>query len=158
MIPFKRTEEYVEFILDKLAPLEPIWLCPIRSCCGSRRKENTHRYLFLIPTSDNDLFMDIGVYGTSAVPEPQIQKANEELLKTMREMGGRQVYMQCLIFSTNVVQKGMYSYVDYSSSKEFWKDYKEDTYNELRNKYSAEGAFPNIWQKVSNPKKRSKCD
>lgn len=141
----KHGKEYLQFIYQTLFPIDPIWLCPVRAKYGARTEETNGKYIFLIPEcEDDEMFLDLGVYGRPGgrLKDPSMhQKANKELLHKMHTIGGRQ---------------GMYNYVEFESAEAFWRDYDLTKYSKLRQKYHAEGAYPDIYTKVAHPDRKGK--
>jgi Delta24-sterol reductase len=121
--PFSQAEKVLESFMEQTG-IFPIWLCPIKG---------THTPQFLSPHFGGSNFLNIGLYGipqsTLAIPQLSAQ-----LEKKILDYGGR---------------KMLYSFT-YYDQKTFAKIYSESRYNELRKKFSAEQAFPSLYNKVTN--------
>ncbi len=120
-IPAANAAKFAQECLAR-AGITPLWLCPIRTAAQEE---------FLAPhTLKGDLAFDIGIYGfPKKEPASELTKGLEELTL---QLGGR---------------KMLYSYSFYTEN-EFWKIYNKRQYEGLRNKYRANGVWPEMTDKV----------
>jgi hypothetical protein len=126
-IPQKSTAKFVEDILQKYQ-ITPLWLCPILP---------TKTAQFFSPhfnqKEEVDLLFDVGIYGF-----PQSKMNGEEITRHLEQLtesfkGRKMLYGDSYYFE-----------------EEFWKIYSKELYVNLRQKYSAEGTWLNITEKVLN--------
>lgn len=102
----------------------PIWLCPLK---GARSPQ------YFSPHYGDSNFLNIGLYGIPQNSQP-IPTLGAQLEEEILNFGGR---------------KMLYSFT-YYSPETFSKFYFSEKYKELRQKYSAETAFPPLFNKVTN--------
>ncbi|MEK7569567.1 MAG: FAD-binding protein [Patescibacteria group bacterium] len=122
-VPLDRTLEFIKKSDEELG-IFPIWLCPMKPT-QTPQKLSPH---FLT----TDLIIDVGIWGQSEKYLKDPINLNEKFEQYARDVGGR---------------KMLYAHAYYSQD-EFWKIYDHAWYQELRKKYHAEKAFPEIWEKV----------
>lgn len=101
------------------ANLFPVWLCPIKGTLTPQ---------FLAPHYGKKSFVNIGIYGKLKNPIALSSKLERDILF----YGGR---------------KMLYSHTYYDEAT-FNKEYDVERYRQLRQKYHAEEAFPNLYHKV----------
>lgn len=119
--PFSRVSEVFESFVGQ-TEIFPIWLCPIKG---------TYTPQILSPHHGHDMFLNIGLYGMPKSPlsTPEL---SAKLEKEITLFGGRK-----MLYS--------YTYYDHES---FSKIYDLSYYANVRKKFYAENAFPNIYNKV----------
>lgn len=108
-IPQKHSPAFIEQVLN-LYRIRPIWLCPVRP---------TNEDQLFSPhfSSDQDLLIDVGVYG---IPfKRDAIEATKDLEQLTSAFGGR---------------KMLYSY-NYYTPEQFWTIYSKPSYDALRKKY-----------------------
>lgn len=119
--PFPQAYEVLRSFMEQ-TEIFPIWLCPIKG---------TSTPQFLSPHYGGCDFLNIGLYGipsrSCSVPE-----LSQRLEKEIVAFGGR---------------KMLYSFTYYDRDT-FSKIYSKVHYDYLRQKYSAEGAFPPLYDKI----------
>ena len=109
--------------------IRPLWLCPI--------KPTRTPQLFSPHYSDADLLVDVGVYG---LPE--------------RAIPGSAVAAELDDLANTVAGKKMFYAHSYYSLEAFWSLYDRDSYQQLRQRYFAEGHFHPITDKVLGTRER----
>jgi len=130
LIPLNKLADVLSFLQDCVA-LYPIWICP-------HRVFNTGTYQgFLRPSSDSikdfEMFVDVGAYGpprkpfNHSVDMPKIEKK-------VRDTKGYQA---------------LYAYT-YMTREEFRQMFNHNLYDSLRKRFSAEEAFPEVYDKISD--------
>ncbi|MFZ1720464.1 MAG: FAD-binding protein [Candidatus Moraniibacteriota bacterium] len=122
-VPFDKTSEFLEYT-DKNLGIYPLWLCPLQPT-QTPQKLSPHY-------SATHLMIDVGIYGQSAKYLADPIGVNENFEDYAQALGAR---------------KMLYAHAYYSPEK-FWQMYDYDWYRELRTKYHADTAFPDIWEKV----------
>lgn len=122
LIPKKNVATFMEFI-DKNFSIYPLWLCPLRQDKNS----------FLSPSySKADLVIDVGVWGALQEEYENFVSHNRLLEDKVKELGGRKV---------------LYAHAYYDKPG-FWSIYDSKKYLALRQEYSAEIVFPDIYEKT----------
>jgi len=121
-IPIEHAPEFFRFLLSEIGIL-PVWVCPFRTF------ESTRRYV-LSPLAPDKLYINFGFWDT---------------LPTSRENGyfNRRVETKALELHG---MKALYS-SSYYDEATFWSIYDRERYRELRQKYGAEGVFPDLYEK-----------
>lgn len=121
-LPKENVLAFLQYI-DKELSIYPLWLCPLKPTI----KE------FMSPTFQRtDLIINIGVWGRLRKEFPDILKLNRALEKKSASLAGRKIlYAHC-----------------YYPKKEFWSIYDYETYDKLREKYSAKKTLPDIYEKI----------
>lgn len=122
-VPAPKALEALLFFLNK-TEIYPIWLCPVKGSFDPQ---------FLSPHFGAERFINIGLYGIPHV-KGSVAHLSAELEKALLTFGGR---------------KMLYSFT-YYDQKIFEQNYFEERYNTLRQTYSAENAFPSLYNKVTN--------
>jgi Delta24-sterol reductase len=120
--PFSQANTVLESFMEETA-IFPIWLCPIKG---------TDTPQFLSPHFGGSNFLNIGLYG---VPQnnlsiPQLSAWAERVILSF---GGR---------------KMLYSFT-YYDHETFSKVYFETLYKTIRKKFSADRAFPSLYNKIT---------
>ncbi|MDE1919669.1 MAG: hypothetical protein KGH56_03150, partial [Patescibacteria group bacterium] len=121
-LPSSNAVAFLEHI-DTETGIYPLWVCPLRPGREDRLSANS---------VESDLVFNIGVWGEADKDFSEFVALNKDLERTLSEMGGR---------------KMLYAH-SYYSREEFWKTYDEAWYNSLRRAYSAESAFPDVYEKT----------
>lgn len=111
----------------KTTSIFPIWLCPIKG---------TPTPQFLSPHYGAENFINIGLYGIPQNANPAALSA--QLEQELASCGGR---------------KMLYSFTYYDEAT-FSTLYYGDLYATIRKKFHAENAFPSLYQKISNTRKK----
>lgn len=122
-IPKDRTVEFLNFSEEKLG-IYPLWLLPMKPT-REDQKLSPH-YM------RDDMLIDIGIWGQSEKYLKDPIGLNQEFESYTSAIGGRKV---------------LYAHAYYSKD-DFWKIYDYPWYAQLRKKYHATEAFPEIWEKV----------
>lgn len=117
--------EQAQKVLDREVNLYPIWLCPyvLPNVPG-----------LVHPKRDRDeLYVDFGIYGTPKNPKYEPIETTRRLEAYVRKQHGFQML-----------------YADtYMTREEFRAMFDHSLYDQMRAKYQAEEAFPEIYDKVS---------
>ncbi|MFZ0565851.1 MAG: FAD-binding oxidoreductase [Chlamydiales bacterium] len=123
--PSLKANEVLELFLSK-TEIFPIWLCPIRGTLTPQ---------LLAPHYGKESFINIGMYG---IPHSShsVVALSKELEHDIVHFGGR---------------KMLYSYTYYDPDH-LSKIYHLTHYDTLRKKYFADGAFPSLYDKITNEK------
>ncbi|MEK7583086.1 MAG: FAD-binding protein [Patescibacteria group bacterium] len=122
-VPFDHTNEFIKYSDEKLG-IYPLWLCPMKPTKTAQK---------LSPQCiDTDFLVDVGVWGQSQ--------------KYLNDAIGLDSIFET--FAQTIGARKMLYARAYYPEKEFWKIYDYDWYKELRKKYHADSAFPEIWEKV----------
>lgn len=115
---------------DEISSVWPIWLLPMRNFAANQQEEKTA--VFGARKDDVGDLCNVGVYG---IPRNRysFEQANKLLEAVLFQHGGRKVY---------------YSHSFYD--REFFYNtlYNGQRYFGLRKKYGAEGALPEMWDKI----------
>lgn len=124
-IPYSRTEEFVDYLSEKVG-IWPLWLCPVRSPYTLGRRSFSTGIIDM-----PHMLLDIGVWGMGPSDPSQFIRLNRDIESKVTELGG----VKCL-----------YAHAYYTES-EFWDIYNEKGYRELRRIWKAE-SLPSIYDKV----------
>jgi len=130
LVPFKELNNTLDIQHD-LVGFYPLWLCPCKIF-------NTPKRGLVNPTTDDELYVDVGIYGM--VPEARKNKGknfdyltlHSKLEKFIRDIGG----FQALYAQT------------YQSREEFEKMFDHGLYYKTREKYGCE-SLPIVYDKIS---------
>lgn len=123
-LPWNKVIDFLEYSA-KAVDIWPIWLCPMKPTQKSQ-KLSPH----FIDT--DDALIDIGVWGQTDKYLKDPIGANREFEVQTKKMNGR---------------KMLYAHQYYTES-EFWHEYNQDWYKQLREKYKAKNIFPDVWTKT----------
>ena len=121
-------------VFDKEYDIYPLWLCPMLL-----PKEDA-RYPGLVhaPNNKTTLFVDIGAYGNPKSPNFSAMKSGKRVEEFVRQVKGYQAL-----------------YADtYMSPEDFQKMFDHSLYNQLRSRYSCDGALPSIYEKTNRLARR----
>lgn len=128
VLPYSTAEQFVEYA-DKVFGIWPLWLCPLRQSplptMHPHLKETDSKGRALEP------MLNIGLYGWGPSQPDEFVKANRDLERKVRELGG---------------MKWLYAQT-YYSEQEFWDIYDREWYDALREKYDAT-SLPSAYEKV----------
>ncbi len=122
VVPKKRVVELLEYIARVLI-IYPIWLVPLKPTTQGK---------LAINLLETDLVISVGIWGELNQSDERLVEINRDLEKAISNMNGR---------------KWLYAH-QYYTHKEFWQIYDHQWYNELRDKYFADSAFPDIYDKT----------
>lgn len=129
-LPEKHTASFINHVLQEFG-ITPLWICPLLA---------THKPQILSPHYYNNgeidrsstLLFDVGIYGIPKKNQNPAQKITRMLEKLTHAQGGR---------------KMLYGHSFYSP-EEFWQIYPKEQYQNLRQRYFAEGVWLDITDKV----------
>ena len=103
----------------------PVWLCPF--------KLTSEPGFVHSATDKDDMYVDIGIYGTPKVNNFNPEKSTREIEKFVRKVKGYQML-----------------YADtYATKEEFEEMFDHTLYKKMREKLQCEGAFPEVYGKVN---------
>lgn len=122
VLSYSKAEQFIEYT-DRALGIWPLWLCPLRPS----PVPTMHPHLR--ETESN--MLNIGLYGWSPSQADEFVKANRDLERKVRELGG---------------MKWLYAQT-YYSEEEFWDIYDRQWYDALREKYDAT-SLPSVFDKV----------
>lgn len=125
-IPEINGSQFLEDVL-KYPAVFPMWLLPIK---GTNHPQIFAPHLLGKEKQEN-LFINVGLYGLPSYSAP-IEQITREIERKTKAYGGRKVlYSRC-----------------YCTQEEFWKIYPYDQYMALREKTCAKGVFQEITEKI----------
>lgn len=127
-LPYSAAKDFVSFT-DQRFGIWPLWLCPLRQS----PYPTMHPHLREARSRNEPLepMLNIGLWGESQARNENFVQANRELEAKLQELGG---------------MKWLYAQV-YSGEEEFWKDFDQQWYHALREKYHAT-SLPSVFEKV----------
>jgi len=132
LVPIKKLEETLD-MQHKLIGFYPLWLCPCRIF-------KTPKKGLINPISgDDDLFVDVGIYGPAPAARTDGGKhfnylaCHYDTEKFVRDLGG----FQALYAQT------------YQSREDFELMFDHELYREVRKRHNCEAVFPEVYDKVS---------
>ncbi|CAI6336165.1 unnamed protein product [Periconia digitata] len=126
-VPFDKTDEFIRWT-DERTGMWPLWLCPVRK---APKGEESFSMGVSVDRDDNELLMDVGIWGMGPKEPYSFIKLNRDFEKKVAELNG----LKCL-----------YAHAYYTED-EFWKLYDEEKYKRLRKQYHAQG-LPSVYEKV----------
>lgn len=134
IIPIEEMDEAIMYI-DKHYRIYPLWICPVRLFNHSDNEGIIRNPFNTSEDNESSMFVDIGVYG---IP-PFVKQGGWDSITTSRDLehytfkkhGFHMLYAD--IFMTR---------------EEFENMFSHRLYRSMRNKYHAEGSFPEVYDKV----------
>ena len=126
VLPYSKAEQFVEYT-DRVFGIWPLWLCPLRPS----PQPTMHPHLNATESNGQASMLNIGLYGWGPSQTDKSVKANRDLERKVRELGG---------------MKWLYART-YYSQEEFWDIYDREWYDALREKYDAT-SLPSAYDKV----------
>lgn len=134
IIPIKHMAEALELINDQYA-IFPLWICPVRMFDHGRQNEGFLRGPITESSAGSQMYVDLGIYG---IP-PAVQKGTWDTLTTSRKLE-----------KYTYEHEGFHMlYADiFMTRKEFEQMFDHALYRKVRKKYHAQGAFPEVYDKV----------
>ena len=127
-LPYSTAEQFVNYT-DKVFGIYPLWLCPLR------QSQQPTMHPHLKPTTaggeEQELMLNIGLWGYGPSRPDDFLKANKDLERKLRELGG---------------MKWLYAQTYYTEDA-FWEMYDRKWYDSLRVKYDAI-SLPSVYEKV----------
>jgi len=131
LVPMGRLAETLD-MQDKYIGFYPLWLCPCKIFKTPKRG-------LVNPIGDDELYVDVGIYGMVPAARPESGK-NFDYLEChhksehfVREIGG----FQALYAQT------------YQTRENFEIMFDHELYNEVRRKYQCQDVFPVLYDKIS---------
>jgi len=128
LVPIRHLEAFVDYS-HRTVEIYPLWLCP----CKFFKKPG------MAPSrgaADTELFIDLGVYGSVAKgkrADYEFERSSQEMEAFAMDHDGYQfLYSACFL-----------------SREEFRRMFDMRLYDEVRIKYGALDAFPDVYDKVS---------
>ena len=128
-LPYSTAEQFVEYA-EGVFNIWPLWLCPLRQSPAP----TMHPHLKTTEPNSRGMetMLNIGLYGWGPSQPDESLKANRDLERKVRELGG---------------MKWLYAHT-YYGEEEFWDIYDRKWYDALREKYDAT-SLPCVYDKVS---------
>ncbi|CRX39158.1 FAD-binding oxidoreductase [Estrella lausannensis] len=123
-LPGGSVEAFTGRVFDECG-ISPLWLCPILAT-------DTPQILSPHHSLENRLLFDVGVYGMPA------RKLGEEVVRELDDL------------AYALKGKKMFYGYTFQSKQEFWRNYRQDLYESLRERFNASSAFSSITDKVLN--------
>ncbi|KAJ9656244.1 hypothetical protein H2198_005095 [Neophaeococcomyces mojaviensis] len=139
-MPYESVDEFVKYC-DRELGIWPLWLCPLKQSRGPTMhphypiQQSSVQVEGKQEESEMPLLMNVGLWGTNPTMSRSYDaflNANRALEQKLTDLGG---------------MKWLYAHTYYSKS-EFWSQFDEDWYNNLRKKYGAHGYLPSVYDKV----------
>jgi delta24-sterol reductase len=135
IVPIGRMAEAINFMHPRFG-IYPMWICPVRICDHHPHEGFLRNPEQPEPGRNDQMFVDLGIYG---IPQdvrdgkPWDAKANTRALEEMaRRMKGYQ-----MLYADTFMTRG-----------EFEEMFNHETYREVRHRYGADQAFPEVYDKV----------
>lgn len=122
VVPYSKAEQFIEYT-DRALGIWPLWLCPLRPSPVPTMHPQLNE-------TDSNM-LNIGLYGWGPSQADEFVKANRDLERKVRKLGG---------------MKWLYAQI-YYSEEEFWDIYDRQWYDALREKYDAT-SLPSVFDKV----------
>jgi len=123
-IPIHNAAEFLDFLIREIGVL-PIWICPIGTNDSSVKFP-------LFPLSSDCMYINFGFWDSvkSKTQHPE-GYLNRKIEKMTEKLGGK---------------KSLYSDSFYEK-QEFWSQYNEDCYWDLKRRYDPNNRFLNLYEK-----------
>lgn len=113
-------------VMDKTCGIYPVWLCPMRV-------PKTGQQSFVEAHGDDDLYVDVGVYGVPTSPNFKGRETVREIEAFVRECKGFQAL-----------------YADsYMTREEFWDMFNPALYTKVRKSYGCTELLPDVYDKIN---------
>lgn len=124
LVPLDDFKESLEFFEENIN-IYPLWICPFNL-------PNKPGFLRLSKDVENQMFVDIGVYGTPKIKNFNPKESTRKVEKFVVEKQGFQML-----------------YADtYSTREEFRQMFDHTLYDKLREQLNCKNAFPEVYDKV----------
>jgi len=124
-LPYSNAKKFINYT-DETFNIWPLWLCPLKQSPQPTMHPHTKGDL------KDDQMLNIGLWGFGPKDPVTYLAKNRALEKTLGEMGG---------------MKWLYAHTYYTKD-EFWSHFDRDWHEKLRKKYKADGALPEVYDKV----------
>jgi Delta24-sterol reductase len=125
LVPMRDLGKTID-VFEENFTIYPLWLCPCKI-------PKTHKRGLVNPLPDgDDMFIDVGAYGVPHVQNYDPDRSHRTVEEFVRKVGG----FQALYAAT------------YQTKQELETMFDHTAYYELRKRYSCDGAFPVIYDKV----------
>ncbi|RMY49306.1 hypothetical protein D0863_15179 [Hortaea werneckii] len=134
-VPYDGAESFIEYSGRRLN-IWPLWLCPLKqspqpSMHPHDTRQTGQQSEGVDKEVDGGQMLNIGLWGLGPPVREDFIRANRDIESKLKDLHGmRWLYAQT-----------------YHSAEEFWEDFDEGRYRELRRKYGAEG-LPDVHEKV----------
>ena len=127
-LPYSTADQFVDYT-DKVFGIYPLWLCPLRQ--SQQPTMHPHLKQTTGGGEGQELMLNIGLWGYGPSRPDDFLKANKDLERKLRELGG---------------MKWLYAQTYYTEDA-FWEMYDRKWYDSLRVKYDAT-SLPSVYEKV----------
>ena len=127
-LPYSAADQFVNYT-DKVFGIYPLWLCPLRQ--SPQPTMHPHLEQTTAGGEEQELMLNIGLWGYGPSRPDDFLKANKDLERKLRELGG---------------MKWLYAQTYYTEDA-FWEMYDRKWYDSLRVKYDAT-SLPSVYEKV----------
>jgi delta24-sterol reductase len=131
LVPINKLGEALD-VFKREFNIYPLWICPMKLFSHPKYRGLVN------PVPDEDLYVDIGGYGSPKAPTFVARESLRRVEKYVRDVGG----FQALYADT------------YMTREEFREMFDHRLYDELRKAYDCEGALPEIYDKISKDARR----
>lgn len=145
LVPISEMQKSLDVFEDKYG-IYPLWICPYRAYDYGAANGEAHRSFLRKPNADTEdpktgekyeMYVDLGAYG---IPRSVLNKEPFDAVAS-----GRAV--ESFVVSVRGFQM---LYADtYTTKEEFYHMFSHDHYFKMKKKYDSDGAFPEIFSKVS---------
>ncbi|MFA9262099.1 MAG: FAD-binding protein [Undibacterium sp.] len=122
-LPEENILPFMDF-LDTEIGIYPLWICPLRP--PRMAAESTHGFL------DTELMINVGIWGKADLPYPDFVALNRRLEAAVTMGKGCKV---------------LYAH-SYYTREEFWSIYRQEVYDAIRTRSSAQAVFPDLYDKI----------
>jgi len=136
LVPVSKLGETLD-CFHKICHIYPIWLCPFKI---TRPADPRIRPFLRISDHKDNLFIDVGTYGTTESPEYNGVEGLRKIEAFIRSVKGWQMLY------ANTMQ----------TRDEFREMFDHSMYDELRKRYNCLDAFPEVYDKVSRATRTGK--
>ncbi|KAI7341691.1 FAD-binding domain-containing protein [Hortaea werneckii] len=130
-VPYDGAEAFIQYSDDRLN-IWPLWLCPLKQSPQlSMHPHDTRHTGRGGEDTEAEQMLNIGLWGLGPPVREDFIRANRDIESKLKDLHGmRWLYAQT-----------------YHPAEEFWEDFDEGWYRDLRRKYGAEG-LPDVHEKV----------
>ena len=127
-LPYSTAEQFIDYT-DKAFGIYPLWLCPLKQ--NPLPTMHPHSNEFEADGKTLKQMLNIGLWGFGPKNHADFIKANRDLERKLRELGG---------------MKWLYAHTYYDEDV-FWQMFDREWYEKLRQKYDAT-SLPSVYEKV----------
>ncbi|TKA24977.1 hypothetical protein B0A50_06075 [Salinomyces thailandicus] len=129
-LPYDGAEDFINYSDERLG-IWPLWLCPLKPSPEPTMHPHDTRKRAEGISEGKEQLLNIGLWGLGPAVREDFIRANRDIEAKLKQLHGmRWLYAQT-----------------YHSEAEFWEDFDEPWYRDLREKYKATG-LPDVYEKV----------